>query len=892
MSDYKYNELDTEGAILEKRISELEGADPEQSKKLLEQYEKEDKLSKSIEEDTPRDDNWLDDTINLLDNKSKQGDASKNVTGGRQTTLFNKPIPKVYGSGKPTYGIISNKDPNWDAKVKAKENRRNAIRAGMDAANAKREELLGTGKYYDDGSGNLRLKKKYAVIGGRRGRREYDFGQEKAQYEIQQAGQKAYDAAYDGMDFNSVIRRQQVEKAQRGKAKTNQLVELNKAEMEERKKLKAEREVRNAKQDLAIYDGLVVAFKSLDDDGEEAQQVLKESPYDFKTQTKDSQGRVIGVGGEKKQLAYAADDGYRMQDIKDANGKVIGKRKFGIVGVKAIDEINKKLAEQGNKQYKVTAIVAQQKIDAIGNKSGEPVFYVQRLFADGTQRADTLTMKEIYQLGLKGYKTTGVAEKDAENNVIDSLGDIMGTRKRQTEALIRDPKYRKSVLDAEKAKIEVAKVGFDMRTSQINNLMAQRKALVDEGAPGSEEAIATIDKKIAMLNEMNGAATGVNEFARALGVTGVGIGGGKPITKEGYEIASEFETEGGRTLDGFTEVVSNGKKVRQVQYLPKSGEYLVNTEEAQPDGSYSFRVSKGKQHLGSEYVTFVGEDGRVRQRKRMGDEGATEQHDDGLFVNVQRHDGQFVRIFVPVGKVIKTPFGNKRVSGEKGGYQLRDTYKQPDWSAREGILAEWEKSNPAKTEERKELSTKKLIELGRRIYSKKNNSENYITPMGVEIEPRVEELIAIAKKELNKRRSRANWGKRRRGGTGAVQKANQKLDEVVAEAAGISVDEAKKIREEKENREFDTKLTPEEEIRYQQWRRTLPKSLQYGGDYDLRGYWKDPETKKEAVEGDHFIDKYKKPNHPTFSNESKYAVGRNAEKAGHWSDGVYIPPKK
>lgn len=766
MSDYEYNELDTEGAILEKRASELEGADPEQSKKLLEQYEKEDKLSKSIEEDTPRDDNWLNDTISLLDNKSKQGDASKNVTGGSQTTSFNKPIPKVYGSGKPTYGIISNKDPNWDAKVKAnrqaKENRRNAIRAGMDAANAKREELLGTGKYYDDGSGNLRLKKKYAVIGGGRGRREYDFGQEKAQYEIQQAGQKAYDAAYDGMDFNSAIRRQQVKKAQRGKAKTNQLVELNKAEMEERKKLKAEREVRNAKQDLAIYDGLVVAFKSLDDDGEEAQQVLKESPYDFKTQTKDSQGRVIGVGGEKKQLAYAADDGYRMQDIKDANGKVIGKRKFGIVGVKAIDEINKKLAEQGNKQYKVTAIVAQQKIDAIGNKSGEPVFYIQRLFADGTQRADTLTMKEIYQLGLKGYKTTGVAEKDAENNVIDSLGDIMGTRKRQTEALMRDPKYRKSVLDAEKAKIEVAKVGFDMRTSQINSLMAQRKALVDEGAPGSEEAIATIDKKIAMLNEMNGAATGVNEFARALGVTGVGIGGGKPITKEGYEIASEFETEGGRTLDGFTDVVSNGKKVRQVQYLPQSGEYLVNTEEAQPDGSYSFRVSKDKQHLGSEYVTFVGEDGRVRQRKRMDGEGATEQHDDGLYLNVTKEDGTLVSVFVPKGKVIKTPFGNKRVSGDKGNYQLVDSSLPPNWSANEAIAANTEKragdDKKRKEKEQEEKERKRYVKHGVAAYEKGARAAapfSPLTPLVVKLFPPSEEDAEALGRKVRKPKTEA-----------------------------------------------------------------------------------------------------------------------------------------
>jgi hypothetical protein len=89
--------------------------------------------------------------------------------------------------------------------------------------------------------------------------------------------------------------------------------------------------------------------------------------------------------------------------------------------------------------------------------------------------------------------------------------------------------------------------------------------------------------------------------------------------------------------------------------------------------------------------------------------------------------------------------------------------------------------------------------------------------------------------------------------------------------------------------EYDTKLNPEEERQYQKWRQTLPKNLQYEGDYDLRGYWKDPETAKEAVGGDHFIDKYKKPNHPTFSNESQYAVGENAKKAGRWEGERYIP---
>lgn len=740
MSDYEYNELDTEGAILEKRASELEGADPEQSKKLLEQYEKEDKLSKSIEEDTPRDDNWLNDTISLLDNKSKQGDASKNVTGGSQTTSFNKPIPKVYGSGKPTYGIISNKDPNWDAKVKAnrqaKENRRNAIRAGMDAANAKREELLGTGKYYDDGSGNLRLKKKYAVIGGGRGRREYDFGQEKAQYEIQQAGQKAYDAAYDGMDFNSAIRRQQVKKAQRGKAKTNQLVELNKAEMEERKKLKAEREVRNAKQDLAIYDGLVVAFKSLDDDGEEAQQVLKESPYDFKTQTKDSQGRVIGVGGEKKQLAYAADDGYRMQDIKDANGKVIGKRKFGIVGVKAIDEINKKLAEQGNKQYKVTAIVAQQKIDAIGNKSGEPVFYIQRLFADGTQRADTLTMKEIYQLGLKGYKTTGVAEKDAENNVIDSLGDIMGTRKRQTEALMRDPKYRKSVLDAEKAKIEVAKVGFDMRTSQINSLMAQRKALVDEGAPGSEEAIATIDKKIAMLNEMNGAATGVNEFARAMGVT---INRQTPKTEEvkndeAVKKSNNFVVKKSRIIgdkpDGAYVSLNRGDGVSVDIYIPKGK--VIKTSN------------------GNFICEFNGESAELVSTDKKADWSLYE--------------------------AVTSNWANKKVDS---GIARADAIPE---KKKEAYIAQSDKNF---REEHPYLSALADAAAAGDGYGSGMNPGYGSVREGI---------------KSGKRRSTANWGARRRNGTSVVSQANSVIDKNVAHALGISVEEATKMRENHENK--------------------------------------------------------------------------------------------
>lgn len=91
---------------------------------------------------------------------------------------------------------------------------------------------------------------------------------------------------------------------------------------------------------------------------------------------------------------------------------------------------------------------------------------------------------------------------------------------------------------------------------------------------------------------------------------------------------------------------------------------------------------------------------------------------------------------------------------------------------------------------------------------------------------------------------------------------------------------------------YDTPLTKDQEARYQKWRATLPKPLQYEGDYDLRGYWLDPGTVKDGIkDGQHFTDTYKKPNHPTFSVESKYAVGADLARAGWWEGEKFIPPR-
>jgi hypothetical protein len=49
-------------------------------------------------------------------------------------------------------------------------------------------------------------------------------------------------------------------------------------------------------------------------------------------------------------------------------------------------------------------------------------------------------------------------------------------------------------------------------------------------------------------------------------------------------------------------------------------------------------------------------------------------------------------------------------------------------------------------------------------------------------------------------------------------------------------------------------------------------------DYDVQGYW----LKEKDKNSDHWPDKYKKPNHPTFSSESIY--NDNVFQGGKWSE--------
>jgi len=87
--------------------------------------------------------------------------------------------------------------------------------------------------------------------------------------------------------------------------------------------------------------------------------------------------------------------------------------------------------------------------------------------------------------------------------------------------------------------------------------------------------------------------------------------------------------------------------------------------------------------------------------------------------------------------------------------------------------------------------------------------------------------------------------------------------------------------------EYNTVLTAEENVQFQNW---LEQQSQKEGrniaadlkDYDLRGAWK---AQAEQASNGHLPDTYKKPNHPTFSQESIYNT--TVESGGTWQN---VPP--
>ena len=87
--------------------------------------------------------------------------------------------------------------------------------------------------------------------------------------------------------------------------------------------------------------------------------------------------------------------------------------------------------------------------------------------------------------------------------------------------------------------------------------------------------------------------------------------------------------------------------------------------------------------------------------------------------------------------------------------------------------------------------------------------------------------------------------------------------------------------------DYNTTLSADDEAKFQDWKKkNAPDDS--GVDYDLRGAFKGGE---QPAENGHWVDTYKKPNEPTFSDQSQYAHNPVTEKmAGHWEGDTFVPP--
>jgi hypothetical protein len=83
---------------------------------------------------------------------------------------------------------------------------------------------------------------------------------------------------------------------------------------------------------------------------------------------------------------------------------------------------------------------------------------------------------------------------------------------------------------------------------------------------------------------------------------------------------------------------------------------------------------------------------------------------------------------------------------------------------------------------------------------------------------------------------------------------------------------------------YNTALTSDQEQQYQQWlqAQSAQNNRDMSGDaydYDLRGAFLNDAG---AAANGHYPDTFKKPNHPTFSDQSQYS-GADGYVGGHWS---------
>jgi hypothetical protein len=87
---------------------------------------------------------------------------------------------------------------------------------------------------------------------------------------------------------------------------------------------------------------------------------------------------------------------------------------------------------------------------------------------------------------------------------------------------------------------------------------------------------------------------------------------------------------------------------------------------------------------------------------------------------------------------------------------------------------------------------------------------------------------------------------------------------------------------------YNTPIAPTQRKAYNEWLSTLAPKQRSLYDYDLQGAFLAGATPSE---NGHLPDTFKKPNHPTFSDQSQYA-GAPGARPGHWEGDTFVPPEE
>lgn len=380
-------------------------------------------------------------------------------------------------------------DRSWEARYNAMQARKRAERAGLKAQSIARQELLDTGRYFDDGRGNVKLKKEFREYqrvgnGGRRTYNETISDNGSGMRHMAKASRGAYDASMNG--WQDALNAQNAEKASASRKKMNDVISLNRESMKMIEAQKAERSRNQARAKFNMVEGYAAAMDAL------KTELANTDESSFSPIKAWGQG-VNGSGKDEngRDARWEYDEKRRVKGQAEAQptGKYM---KRGFVTGPALQALNQRIKEHGG-GYQIVGLMATQKFnDVKGTAYGAPIVYARvRTFDEASGRpmfhTEVFTPERAYELGMEAGKAGDI--EDYKNLVWQGVGDIHGERAREVAAAnlkhtqkleLENAKQKNKLELAEannKAKMEIADRGIEARRELAAARMAHEKAM-------------------------------------------------------------------------------------------------------------------------------------------------------------------------------------------------------------------------------------------------------------------------------------------------------------------------------------------------------------------------------------------------------------------------------